>query len=157
MNNILKYKGYTSEVGYSVKDKVLYGKIDGIDDLVTFESDSASSIEQEFQSAVDDYLAYCQEVGKSPEKVYKGSFNIRIRAELHRSISVLSQKKGVSMNELVETAIAQYVKEHTKDATVNNWKKEEKEIGRVGCSVFGTQKQSRFNNVLTNQKKECPV
>ena len=41
---------------YSAEDRVYYGKIDGIDDLVNFESDSAEGLEKAFHSAVDDYL-----------------------------------------------------------------------------------------------------
>ena len=55
--NILEYKGYYTKILYSVKDHVLYGKIEGIRDLVNFESESIENIEQEFHSAVDDYLA----------------------------------------------------------------------------------------------------
>ena len=78
MNNVLKYKGYYAVVQYSAEDEVLYGKIEGIDDLVSFESDSICGIKNEFENAVDDYIEYCKEIGKEPDKVYKGSFNVRI-------------------------------------------------------------------------------
>ena len=44
----------------------MHGKIDNIRDLVTFESDTVEGIIREFHSAVDDYLEFCQEVGKQP-------------------------------------------------------------------------------------------
>ncbi len=109
MNNTLQYKGYYSNVNYSFEDGVLYGKIEGIDDLITFESESASEIEKEFQSAVDDYLEYCKEVGKEPDKVYKGTFNVRIDPSLHREISRFAYEAGCSLNQAVETAIMNLV------------------------------------------------
>ena len=37
-----------------------------------------------FGKAVEDYLELCNLNGKEPEKVYKGSFNVRISPELHK-------------------------------------------------------------------------
>ena len=56
MSNILKYKGFSAKIEYSAEDHVLYGKIDGIMDLVNFESRDAERIEQVFHNAVDEYL-----------------------------------------------------------------------------------------------------
>lgn len=64
----LEYKGYHTYIHYSAVDKVLYGKIEGIKDLVDFESESATEIENEFHKAVDDYIAFCKEVGKGVEE-----------------------------------------------------------------------------------------
>ncbi len=67
MCNILEYKGYLTKVEFDAKDCILYGKIEGISDLVNFECDEMNKVEQEFHSAVDDYLIFCEEVGKEPE------------------------------------------------------------------------------------------
>ena len=45
MSNTLEYKGYTTKVEYSAEDHVLFGKIEGIRDLVNFESETAAGIE----------------------------------------------------------------------------------------------------------------
>ena len=108
-DNLLHYKGYSAKPEYSVEDKLFYGKILGIDDLVDFHSENAGSIETEFQKAVDDYLAFCAEIGKEPQKEYSGMFNVRIPPELHRRLSIAAQSKGVSLNKAVEQAIASYV------------------------------------------------
>ena len=60
--NVLTYKGYTTVIEFDSESKVLYGKIEGIDDLVTFESDSAKEIEKEFHDAVDDWLEFRKEI-----------------------------------------------------------------------------------------------
>lgn len=106
----LEYKGYWTNIEYSVEDKVLYGKIEGIDDLVTFESENAEDIEREFHSAVDDYLAFCKEVGKDPNKAYKGVFNVRISPELHRETVRLARKRNITLNECVGQAIKAFLK-----------------------------------------------
>ena len=106
-DNLLHYKGYSAKPEYSVEDKVFYGKI--IDDLVDFSSENAKTIETEFQKAVDDYLTFCAEIGKEPQKEYSGMFNVRIPPELHRKLSMAAQSEGVSLNKVVEQALSLYV------------------------------------------------
>lgn len=66
----IKYKGYYAKVEYSIDDKVLYGKIEGINDLVTFECNTEEEIETAFKEAVDDYLAYCADLGVAARRKY---------------------------------------------------------------------------------------
>lgn len=67
----------------------------GIDDLVDFCSETPKDIESEFQKIVDNYLAFCEEIGKEPQKEYRGMFNVRIPLELHRKLSLAAQSEGV--------------------------------------------------------------
>ena len=105
MNNILEYKGYYTKIEYSTEDRVLYGKIEGIRDLVNFESEDPAAVEDEFHKAVDDYLVFCADIGQEPEKTYKGSFNVRISPELHRQISIAADKRGETLNAFVKNAL----------------------------------------------------
>lgn len=66
--NIMEYKGYCANVSFDVDAKKLRVKIEGINDYIDFESDSLETVEKDFQMAVDDYLLFCEEVGKAPEK-----------------------------------------------------------------------------------------
>lgn len=68
-NTILNYKGYRSNPEYSIEDGIVHGRIEGITDLVSFESESANPdvINHAFQRSVDAYLDFCASVGKSPE------------------------------------------------------------------------------------------
>lgn len=109
MGNILSYKGYHAKVEYDAESKVLFGKIEGISDLVNFEAENAADIEREFQEAVEDYLSFCEEVGKKPDKEYTGTFNIRISSDLHKKIAEKALKEGESLNKSVEKAISNYV------------------------------------------------
>lgn len=107
----LTYKGYYTEIHYSEEDKALFGKIEGIADLVNFESDSARDIEEEFHKAVDDYLAYCEGKGKSPDKPYKGSFNVRINPELHKQAALYAAMRDKTLNTVVSEAIEGYLQQ----------------------------------------------
>ena len=109
MKNIMEYKGYYTKIEFDSDSKVLYGRIEGINDLVNFESNSLREVECEFHKAVDDYLEFCEEVGKNPDKTYKGTFNIRISPELHRMAAMEAYKENITLNKLVEKAIQKVV------------------------------------------------
>ena len=65
-NYVFEYKGYHTWVEFDSISMVLHGKIEGINDLVTFESDNLLKIEIEFHKIVDDYLNFCEDIGKEP-------------------------------------------------------------------------------------------
>jgi predicted HicB family RNase H-like nuclease len=64
MNNILQYKDYIAAIHFSSTDEVFYGKVAGIDDLVSFEGVSVKELEMVFQEAIEDYIETCKEIGK---------------------------------------------------------------------------------------------
>lgn len=109
MKNSLNYKNYLGSVDFSAEDEVLYGKIEGITDLVTFEGRTVDELKRSFQEAVEDYIEICKQTGKPLEKSYKGSFNIRISPDLHRAAARKAIELGVSLNQLVESAIEQVI------------------------------------------------
>ena len=111
MNNILEYKGYHTKVEFDADDLVLRGKIEGINDFVNFECDNIKDAEKEFHDAVDDYLEFCKEVGKKPDKEYKGTFNVRISPKLHKRLAYVAFKNGDTLNASVDKAIQEYVSE----------------------------------------------
>lgn len=107
--NYFEYKGYHTRIEFDYDSLSLCGKIEGIDDFIVFESSDATKIEEEFHKAVDDYLTLCEEIGKTPEKEYKGVFNVRVSPELHRSLSTIAYEKSETLNSLVEIALENYV------------------------------------------------
>ncbi|CAI8179953.1 MAG: Uncharacterised protein [SAR116 cluster bacterium] len=109
MKNLLKYKEYLGTVSFSNEDQCLYGKVIGIDDLVSYESDSVSGLKKAFETAVEDYLESCKSVNKSPLKSYRGVFNIRTSPEKHQTLSILAQKNGLKLNQVVNMALDQYL------------------------------------------------
>ena len=62
------YKGYSAKADYSAEDRIFYGTILGISDMVEFQSENAKDLEDEFHQAVDEYLEFCKEIGKDPQK-----------------------------------------------------------------------------------------
>ena len=113
MSNVIQYKGYFTNVEYSQEDQILFGKIEGIRDLVTFECENAGEVEQAFKEAVDDYLEFCEEEGKDPNKSFSGSFNVRVSPELHRDIWAAATKRDMTLNAYVNEALRASLKKTT--------------------------------------------
>ena len=103
MSNLLEYKDYLGTVEYSSSDKVLYGKVIGIN------GDSIESVQADFEEAVDDYLEMCAEQGVEPQKTYKGTFNVRISPMLHKNLAEFAASHNKTLNSTVEDAIRAYV------------------------------------------------
>lgn len=116
MSNYLKYKDYMATLEYSAEDEVFYGKLFGINDLVTFEGASVKDIKTAFQEAVEDYVQTCKALNKNPEKTFKGSFNIRIPADLHKNAAFAAAQNSVSLNDFVRGAI-QYAVKHKEEVS----------------------------------------
>lgn len=105
MKDILTYKGFIGSVHFDAEDKVFHGKIEGIEDLVTFEGTSVQELIQAFHKEVDDYLKLCREIGKEPLKSYKGSFNVRVSPELHKKAAEKARMLGTTLNKFIQSAI----------------------------------------------------
>jgi Uncharacterized protein encoded in hypervariable junctions of pilus gene clusters len=110
VKNMMEYKGYYGSVEYSDTDNILFGKAVGITGLISYEGDSVQALKTDFEEAIDDYLEMCAEKGVQPEKMYRGSFNVRISPELHKKLSLYSSLRGQTLNSVVEEAIEQLVK-----------------------------------------------
>jgi predicted HicB family RNase H-like nuclease len=114
MNDILNYKGYYASVHFSATDDVFFGKILGINDLVSFEGASVKELRTAFEEAVEDYLETCANMGKTPEKTYKGSFNVRVSSVLHKNAALMASTLNMTLNEFVKTALS-YALLHKED------------------------------------------
>ena len=106
MSNVLAYKGYFAPVEFDAEQHMLTGMVTGIRDAIVFEGSTVKEVEQCFHDAVDDYLEFCAEKGKEPERAFKGSFNVRTGSELHKQAALAAAKKCESLNKFVTEAIA---------------------------------------------------
>jgi predicted HicB family RNase H-like nuclease len=113
MKDVLKYKNFIATVHYSTEDEVFHGKITGIGDSITFEGDTVVDLKTAFEEAVNDYLNICKQIKKDPHKSFKGSFNVRIKPELHKKAAFKSLELGISLNQFVEKAISKLISGHS--------------------------------------------
>ena len=93
---------FFGSIHFNSKDEIFYGKIEGINDLITFEGKTVNEIKQSFKEAVDDYIYICKENDKPLYKSYKGSFNIRIPEELHKKAVEQALIQDISLNKYIQ-------------------------------------------------------
>ena len=105
----LEYKGYTGSVEFSREDRLFFGKILFIDSLLMFHGQTVDELEAAFQETVDRYLAHCETTGKSPNKPYSGTFNVRIGSDRHKALAEVAYRSRVSINEIICKAIDCYL------------------------------------------------
>lgn len=107
MNNVMEYKGYIGSIEYSEPDNILYGKVQGIRSLISYEGESISELVSDFHEAVDDYLKSRKERGIEPEVAYKGMFNVRIPSELHKKLAIKASQESKTLNQCVTEILQQ--------------------------------------------------
>lgn len=73
MSNMVHYKGYDGSVEFSKEEGVFYGKVVGIQSLISYEGKNEEELLADFHDAVDDYLETCKAQGKEPEFSLKSS------------------------------------------------------------------------------------
>lgn len=98
---MMTYKGYAAVIRYDDAAKVFAGHIAGITDMIHFEADNAKDLEAAFRASVDDYLAFCRETGKPPQKPASGQHPLKMPPELHARAKALAEARGMSLNALV--------------------------------------------------------
>jgi predicted HicB family RNase H-like nuclease len=109
--NVLEYKGYQGSIEVSLEDNVLHGKILHIVDLVTFEAQTPEGLQQAFEEQVDEYLAFCEEEGVSPDKPFSGTFNVRLGPELHRELALAASREGLTINVTLKRVVETWLRD----------------------------------------------
>jgi len=105
MNNVLTYKGFIGSVHFSADDNVFFGKLEGVNDLVTFEGETVQELKDAFCYMVDEHIKDCEAANIPVEKSYKGSFNIRLTPDLHRKAAISAKMNGTTLNTFVKESI----------------------------------------------------
>ena len=95
---MMAYKGYTASIEVDADAGILFGRVLDIKDVITFKAKTVDEAREEFYKSVDDYLAFCQELGEEPDKPFSGKLPFRTTPEQHRKIFIAAKKAGKSIN-----------------------------------------------------------
>ena len=55
---LMEYKGYTGSIEFSKEDSLFFGKVLGINTLISYEGKTMDALVEDFRNAIDDYLAW---------------------------------------------------------------------------------------------------
>lgn len=97
--NTMSHKGYTARVEFDERDSIFVGRILGIRSIISFHGETVRELRAEFEKAVQDYLADCEERGLKPEKAASGKLLLRVPPDVHGKALVVAQAAGKSLNQ----------------------------------------------------------
>jgi predicted HicB family RNase H-like nuclease len=103
----MKYKGYTGCVEVDEEAGILFGRVVDIRDVITFQGMTVQEARQAFHDSVDDYLAFCQQLGEEPAKPFSGKLPFRTSPERHRKIYLAATMAGKSVNAWMDDTLAE--------------------------------------------------
>ena len=110
MSDLLKYKGYFGTIQYSEEDDLLWGKVVGIRDSITYHGDSLSELKNDFQEAIDFYLESCEAECLEPNETELYSIDdIQISPVLIQQLAGFSRANNKTPNQTIEDAIKTYI------------------------------------------------
>lgn len=64
---MIEYKGYVGIYEFDETRNLFYGKVSNIDDVVTFQGKSIKVLQEAFQDAINEYMAWCKKY-RTPSK-----------------------------------------------------------------------------------------
>ena len=108
---MIEYKGYVGVFEFDEELGQFHGYVVNTQDVISFYGSSVEELKAEFKTSVEEYLAFCAEKGRDPEKPFSGNLSIRTSPDIHRRIAMLAARRRVSMNSFVESVLEQAVSE----------------------------------------------
>lgn len=99
------YKGYVGRVEIDEDANLLHGNVINTRDVITFQGETVEEAKQAFEDSIDEYLAFCKENDRKPDKPFSGQFMQRISPELHRAATAQASAANMSLNAWVEQLI----------------------------------------------------
>ena len=97
----MTYKGYYGVVQYDDEAKIFHGDVINTRTVITFQGTTVDEIETAFRDSVDDYLDWCKERNKEPEKPFSGKFVLRLSPDLHRKLNLKAKMSNTSLNSFI--------------------------------------------------------
>jgi predicted HicB family RNase H-like nuclease len=98
---MMTYKGYYGVVQYDDEAKIFHGDVINTRTVITFQGTTVDEIETAFRDSVDDYLDWCKERNKEPEKPFSGKFVLRLSPDLHRKLNLKARMNNTSLNSFI--------------------------------------------------------
>jgi predicted HicB family RNase H-like nuclease len=97
--------GYVARIDLDEEAGLFHGEVVNTRDVLTFQGRTLDELRAAFADTIADYVDWCRERGKEPERPYSGNFTVRISPELHRRIAAAAASEGKSVNAFVVSAL----------------------------------------------------
>ncbi len=112
----MEYNGYYARINYDSEDNCFYGTITGIAGDISFAGSSVAQLQEAFSAAVEGYLDLNKRKVKASPNLYKSSYKVLINPKLHGHAMLVALSQDISINKLVEQAVACYIRDEIKSS-----------------------------------------
>jgi len=105
----MEYKGYMGVIEFDQEIDLFHGTVINTSDVITFYGASVPELKKEMRQSVDEYLEFCREQGREPERPFSGKILVRTSPGLHRKVALSAARRQVSMNAFMQEALERAV------------------------------------------------
>jgi predicted HicB family RNase H-like nuclease len=108
---VIEYKGYVGVIEFDPEIDLFHGTVLNTNDVITFYGASVPQLKKELRRSVEEYLEFCREQGRDPERPFSGKILVRTSPALHRKVALRAASRRVSMNAFMQHALEKAVAE----------------------------------------------
>ncbi len=108
---MIEYKGYVGVIEFDPEIDLFHGTVLNTNDVITFYGASVPQLKKELRRSVEEYLEFCREQGRDPERPFSGKILVRTSPALHRKVALRAASRRVSMNAFMQHALEKAVAE----------------------------------------------
>ena len=102
----MRHKGYTGILEVDDESGLIFGRVAGIRDVVTFQGETVAAARRSFEESVDFYIDICRQQGDEPQEPFSGRILVRVDPELHRALAVAADARRIELDALVEQTLS---------------------------------------------------
>ena len=106
---MIEHKGYVGAFEFDPEIDAFHGTVINTNDVITFYGASVAELRKEMRKSIEEYLAFCREQGREPEKPFSGNILIHTSPKLHRKVALEAVRHRVSMNTYVQQVLKEAV------------------------------------------------
>lgn len=106
---LMEYKGYTATVEVDLDAGILYGYVLGLTGGIDFQTENIADVRREFEASVEDYLAWCNDENREPEKPFGGKITLRIEPKLHCEAALQAAREGLRLEDWLQDAVKDHL------------------------------------------------
>ncbi len=97
----MTHDGYLATVELDEDAGLFHGEVINTRDVLTFQGRTPEELKAAFADTIADYLEWCRERGKTPDRPFSGTFSVRVNPAVHRRAAAAAAREGKSLNGFV--------------------------------------------------------
>lgn len=104
---MMEYKGYTADAVYDSDSQTYSGVILNISDTVHFEAKTQDQAEAAFRESIDDYIAFCESEGTTPNPPSTGELRIHLDPSVYTRLLAAARDAGDNVDHFIAEYLGQ--------------------------------------------------